>query len=147
MKKKFDLRNTIYSYLKQLICCDRTKDSKEKEELYQKGCKILSEKITYLHYLQMVTEVENLKKLLLSEEQRVLFHMISKPSITSETELELFGNREQIIYNTDSLKVILKYIKKLANHPEKMTKIDQILLSALDNDLARTIADVMGFKE
>ena len=90
--KKLSFPNKLISWFKQKFFSDskeKNEELQEKSELYSNAEKFLENNITYLNFLQLLNEVENLKKLILNEEQLFLFSLLKKQDL-SQTPNELF---------------------------------------------------------
>ena len=121
--------------------------------MFEKGKKIIQKKISYLNYLKMITEVDNLKKLLMNKEQMLLFNLLSKPSLTFPKELEEENKEEdeeeenEDILNIDCLKDVKVYLEKISRNPQRITELDKKLLACMDYDLAIAFAKFLEFRK
>ena len=93
----------------------------------------MTQKISYLNYLKLVTEFENLKDLIFNKEQKILFNFYSIPKLSLDLKKEV--EHYDTLFPHENLAILLKYIKKLVNKPELMTDIDNKLLSSMDDEL------------
>ena len=147
-KEKILLEFHFGSCIKAKIFKRNVEEYEQKSKIYDKGMKIIEEKISYKKYLQLVTDMKNLQSLLLSREQRLLFKMMSKPILntnfqnnleTKDIDDDITDDDDDIIFNLKALKTILQYIKSLASSSDTLSDLDKKLLDKLDPDFANLI--------
>lgn len=115
--------------------------------LYKKGIRILSNSINYLSYIKLIYDVEKIKKLLLTKEQRSIFNFITKPTINLETNVK----KMQTFFDDQDMKGqlynIFAYFKNISQKKEKMTKVDKKLFTFLDSSLQKLIVELFELKD
>lgn len=147
-KKKFKWKPSLFEKLKDKFFNKTGNDYYKRKELFEKGRDLIFEQFTYMNYLTLVSEIENLKKILFSEEQQILFKLISKPILSLKKTSQTIKKHDEIdIFNYSSLRVILNYIESLAKNTSLISEIDKKLLESLDKELSKTIADSIGLKK
>ena len=72
---------------------------------------IIREKISYSSYLKLIMDFENLKNLLLNNEQRILFDIISKPKLSMKNR-SILENRNDI-FILQNIRQLFKYLDRL----------------------------------
>ena len=117
--------------------CKNAKKDKN-ELLYDTGLEIFKKRITYIEYLKLFRDMENLKNLLFTKEQKILFGLISKPILSIDENNNIFKdqsmNEEEDFYCYDTLQIALKYLLELTKTPDLKTELDKRLIERLDQD-------------
>ena len=122
----------------------------KKDPIFQAGIELIEKKISYLNYLKLYSDVQNLKNLLLGKEQLILFNLMSKPVLSMK---EIKKNQQnpikdhevnENIYNLETIKSIFEYIQNFINNPQLMTEFDKKLLSKMDKDFSLCIAEALN---
>jgi len=115
----------------------------ETENLYKKGIDIIESQISFLKYLKISKEITNLKKLLLSDEQLLMFDLISKPELSNLTN-DPTWEIEDASANFETLKNSFEYFKKLDQNQLNIPEIDKKLINMMDDDLWYAFAEALN---
>ena len=137
MKKKesrFDLGK--FGYLKLLLKRKKWQLS-EKEELYLMGEKQILKEMDIVEILKKLQDIEKLKKILLNENQRFFFDLLSKPMLKIKSSYDSFDSREKFSLEREkSLQKsnILELYESL-EAKAKTSETDRRILNLLDEDV------------
>ena len=71
-ERKIEFSASGLSYVKVWLCSENMEEINATRALFEKGVNIIEQKISYLNYLRLATEVENFKKLFLTTEHGLI---------------------------------------------------------------------------
>ena len=134
---------STFSYIKRL-CCGKFKTTGPAsiEDIYEDGMNIIENKISFINFLNVCTDIENMKKILFSKEQLCLLEMVSKNKLSSKDNNS--QDKDDFIFNTfDCLKNAMTYLKALQNSPENISEFDKKLISLLDSDVSTALLEAL----
>lgn len=142
-KRKILFHASSFLPIKLFFKCANSKEN-EIEKLYQKGLNIIETNISYLNYLKVIKELNNLKKILFTPNQLALFKLISKPDLSEmSNECPINEDDYEDIESFEILKNAYEYVKKLMQDDREISQIDKNLISLLDYDLCKVFMDAI----
>ena len=146
--KKHSLKYNFWEYLK-LSIKRRKFNLSERDKFFIEGENKIQKEMDIINIVKRLQEVENLKKILLTQNQLYFFELLSKPTITLQSEKQITSKKELLRQSSlkinpsnkkenDSYKKFLALYKEFKSNKEK-SMIDQNLLNLLDEDILQVL--------
>lgn len=135
--KEKHLNFGFFEYLKVNFLKIKKWNLNLKEKLFIKGEEQINKEIDLLHILKILQEVEKMKRVLLSNEQLILFNLLAKPMIKLPMGSNLFTQDTRFKFSIHENEKINKNdaISAYINAKEQYSEIDRRILELLDEDV------------